>query len=146
VVLRVVSLLEVRRLTLVPHLPPGDQTPAHIFSVTQSLIVVPVRLLSISTIKRPLSSLHTVNWISGITWTLPLRAQDPRKCSSSTVLSSRINKRRSVHTKTRMLRQATHLREPGRHVGVFLTRTKEEHAALECCTPSSRVTCGQNSS
>jgi hypothetical protein len=47
VVLRVVSLLEVQRLTLVPHLPPGDQTPAHIFSVTQSLIVVLLRLLSL---------------------------------------------------------------------------------------------------
>jgi hypothetical protein len=47
VVLRVISLvLEVQRFTLVPHLPPGDQTPAHIFSVTQSLIVVPLRLLS----------------------------------------------------------------------------------------------------
>jgi hypothetical protein len=46
VVLRVVSLLEVQRLTLVPHLPSGDQTPAHIFSVAQSLIVVPLRLLS----------------------------------------------------------------------------------------------------
>jgi hypothetical protein len=46
VVLRVVSLQEVQRFTLVPHLPPGDQTPAHIFSVTQSLIVVPLRLLS----------------------------------------------------------------------------------------------------
>jgi hypothetical protein len=38
--------VEVQRLTLVPHLPPGDQTPAHIFSVTQSLIVVLLRLLS----------------------------------------------------------------------------------------------------
>jgi hypothetical protein len=46
VVLRVVSLLEVQRFTLVPHLPPGDQTPAHIFSVTQALIVVLLRLLS----------------------------------------------------------------------------------------------------
>jgi hypothetical protein len=46
VVLRVVSLLEVQRFTLVPHLPPGDQTPTHIFSVTQSLIVVLLRLLS----------------------------------------------------------------------------------------------------
>jgi hypothetical protein len=46
VVLRVVSLLEVQRFTLVPHLPPGDQTPAHIFSVTKSLIVVLLRLLS----------------------------------------------------------------------------------------------------
>jgi hypothetical protein len=43
VVLRVVSLLEVYRLTLVPHLPSGDQTPAH-FRFT--LIVVPVCLLS----------------------------------------------------------------------------------------------------
>jgi hypothetical protein len=49
VVLRVVSLLEVQRFTLVPHLPPGDQTPAHIFSVTQSLIVVLLCLLSIIT-------------------------------------------------------------------------------------------------
>jgi hypothetical protein len=48
-VLRVVSLLEVQRFTpLVPHLPPGDQTPAHIFSVAQSLIVVLLRLLSIT--------------------------------------------------------------------------------------------------
>jgi hypothetical protein len=46
VVLRVVSLLEVYRLTLVPHLPSGDQTPAHSESHRFTLIVVPLRLLS----------------------------------------------------------------------------------------------------
>jgi hypothetical protein len=39
VVLRVVSLLEVYRLTLVPHLPSGDQTPAHSESRRFTLIV-----------------------------------------------------------------------------------------------------------
>jgi hypothetical protein len=64
VLLRVVSLLEVQRFTLVPHLPSGDQTPAHIFSVTQSLIVVPLRLLSLSillAIKRPLISFPSLS-------------------------------------------------------------------------------------
>jgi hypothetical protein len=46
VVLRVVSLLEVYQLTLVPHLPSGDQTPAHFKSRRFTLIVVPLRLLS----------------------------------------------------------------------------------------------------
>jgi hypothetical protein len=47
VVLRVVSNLEVYRLTVVPHLPSGDQTPAHSESRRFTLIlVVPLRLLS----------------------------------------------------------------------------------------------------
>jgi hypothetical protein len=46
VVLRVVSLLEVYRLTLVPHLPSGDQTPAHSEYRRFTLIVIPLRLLS----------------------------------------------------------------------------------------------------
>jgi hypothetical protein len=54
VVLRVVSLLEVYRLTLVPHLPSGDQTPAHSESRRFTLIVVPLRLLSLTL------PLHTV--------------------------------------------------------------------------------------
>jgi hypothetical protein len=46
VVLRVVSNLEVYRLTVVPHLPSGDQTPAHSESRRFTLNVVPLRLLS----------------------------------------------------------------------------------------------------
>jgi hypothetical protein len=38
--------MEVYQLALVPHLPSGDQTPAHSESRRFTLIVIPLRLLS----------------------------------------------------------------------------------------------------